>query len=309
MPDDRDDHHGGRRDRELGDVVHLAEPPRRPPGTALWGRGELVEHGVQDAVRERGGALLQPRPDDAGDVAFGAHRARLPRRRSRVGLEGRAQPAHRVMKSGSDRPDGDAERLGDLVERQVEVVVEDHHRAMVDGESPEAALELVAIDDRAQALRHRRLVGRQEAEVRRPAAGPASLGVAGAHEEPVRPGVEARRVAELRKVPPDGQQRLLRRVLGEVGVAQDPVRHRVESVAHGDGEAREGLLVAVLRPSDQLGIHALPPLAARSIRALTRYGRVDAAGDSIFASAAAVPADHGRVDRARTTCRMRLLSR
>jgi hypothetical protein len=33
------------------------------------------------------------------------------------------------------------------------------------------------------------------------------------------------------------------------------VRHRVESVAGGDGEAREGLLVAVLRPSDQIGIH------------------------------------------------------
>ena len=55
--------------------VHLSEPPRRPPGTALWGRGKLVEHVVQDAVRERGGALLQPRPNDAGDVAIGAHRA------------------------------------------------------------------------------------------------------------------------------------------------------------------------------------------------------------------------------------------
>ena len=31
--------------------------------------------------------------------------------------------------------------------------MEDHHRAMVDGQAPEAALELVAIDDRAQALR------------------------------------------------------------------------------------------------------------------------------------------------------------
>ena len=53
----------------------VAEPPRRPPGAALWGGGELVEHGVQDAVRERRGALLQPRPNDAGDVAIGAHRA------------------------------------------------------------------------------------------------------------------------------------------------------------------------------------------------------------------------------------------
>ena len=39
------------------------------------GRRELVEHVVQDAVRECGDALLQPRPNDAGDVAIGAHRA------------------------------------------------------------------------------------------------------------------------------------------------------------------------------------------------------------------------------------------
>ena len=42
-------------------------------GSALWGRGELVEHGIQDAVRERRDALLQPRPNDARDVAIGAH--------------------------------------------------------------------------------------------------------------------------------------------------------------------------------------------------------------------------------------------
>jgi len=132
---------------------------------------------------------------------------------------------------------------------------------MVDRKPAEPALELVAIDDRAQILPGRR-IGRQDVEVGRPLPGPASLGVAGADEEPVRPGVKARRVAELRKVPPDGEQRLLRRVLGEVGVAQDPVRHRVEAVARADGEAREGLLVTVLRPSDQLGIHARSALAA-----------------------------------------------
>ena len=45
-------------------------------------------------------------------------------------------------------------------------------------------------------------------------------------------------------------------------VAQDPVRHPVESVARGDGEAREGLLVTPLRPSDQVGIHAASALVA-----------------------------------------------
>jgi hypothetical protein len=133
--------------------------------------------------------------------------------------------------------------------------MKDHYRTVIDGKSPETALELVPIEDRAQAVRHVRLIGRQQSDVRRPVTCPASLGVAGAHEEPVRPGVKARRVAELRQVPPDGQQRLLRRILGKIGVAQNSLRHRVESVARGDGKAREGLLVTVLGPSDQIGIH------------------------------------------------------
>jgi hypothetical protein len=36
----------------------------------------------------------------------------------------------------------------------------------------------------------------------------------------------------------------------------------VESVARCDGEAREGLLVTPLRPSDQLGIHVATALGA-----------------------------------------------
>ena len=59
-------------------------------------------------------------------------------------------------------------------------MVEDHHRAMVDGQASEPALELVAIDDRAQALRPRLLFDRQEMEVGCPRPDPATLCVAGA---------------------------------------------------------------------------------------------------------------------------------
>ncbi|MFL5683066.1 MAG: hypothetical protein ACJ77O_07985 [Chloroflexota bacterium] len=54
---------------------------------------------------------------------------------------------------------------------------------------------------------------------------------------------------------------MLRRILGEVGVAQDPVRDRVETVADGNGEAREGLLVTALRPLDQLDVHVFRHLS------------------------------------------------
>ena len=49
----------------LNGVAHDVQPPRRPSGAALWGGGKLVEHVVQDTVRERRDALLQPRSDDA----------------------------------------------------------------------------------------------------------------------------------------------------------------------------------------------------------------------------------------------------
>src|SRR5207245_4900207 len=80
--------------------------------------------------------------------------------------------------------------------------------------------------------------------------------VTGAHEEPVRPGVEARRVAETGKVLPDGEQRLLRRVLGEVDVAQDPARDGKESIRDPGGNQPEGRLVTVLGEDHEVGIHA-----------------------------------------------------
>jgi hypothetical protein len=97
--------------------------------------------------------------------------------------------------------------------------------SVVDRQTAKAALELLAIDDRAQAVVRDRLVARHEPEVRRPAPLLPPLRIAGMHEEPVRPGVRARRVSKARKLLPDGEQRLLRRVLGEVDVAQDPARH------------------------------------------------------------------------------------
>ena len=57
-----------------------------------------------------------------------------------------------MKQAGPDRPDRHAENFGDLVEGQVEIMVEDHHGAMFNGQSSETALELVAIDDRAQAF-------------------------------------------------------------------------------------------------------------------------------------------------------------
>lgn len=49
------------------------------------------------------------------------------------------------MKPGLDRAQRDTERPGDLAERQVEVVVQHEDRALLRRQSPETAIERVAV--------------------------------------------------------------------------------------------------------------------------------------------------------------------
>ena len=237
----------------------MGEPPRQPRRLALWGRIQL---GKDQASRTRSGSTFMPASSHDRTMRVtsrsAAHCAASRFAGAGVGIERGAQPrASRNEVEKQPFPTGMPSASATSGERQVEVVVQNHHRSMVDGEPPEAALELVAIDDQAQAIRGHRLIGRQQAEVRRPATSPASLGVTGAHEEAVRPGLKACRVAELRKVPPDAQQRLLRRILGKAEVAQDPVRRGKEPIGPRGSEGRECPLVAVLREFHEIGVHAL----------------------------------------------------
>ena len=58
---------------DLDEGIHCLGPPRRPPGSPLGRRGQLGQHGIQDAVRDPIRAGLEPGPDDACGVAFGLH--------------------------------------------------------------------------------------------------------------------------------------------------------------------------------------------------------------------------------------------
>ena len=53
----------------------------------------------------------------------------------------------------------------------------------------------------------------------------------------MRPGVEARRVAQLRQISPDRDQRLLDRILGGIEIAQDARGHLVEPGVSAEGRA------------------------------------------------------------------------
>ena len=113
----------------------------------------------------------------------------------------------------------------------------------------------------------------QDVEGRGPAAFSAALGVAGAHEHPVRPGIEACQVAQLAKVSPDAHQRLLGRIGGEVIVTENPGGHREQAVAQRHREQPEGLPVTLLRSFHQPAVHGSSAhWPRRSVRHATHTG-------------------------------------
>ena len=67
--------------------------------------------------------------------------------------EGVAKPGGGVVQSGAGRARGDAEELGDLHERQPEVVVQDEDRPLLDREPAERPLQFVAVGDGGSAVR------------------------------------------------------------------------------------------------------------------------------------------------------------
>jgi hypothetical protein len=71
--DDGGNSDDGRRDPDSEHVAHGREPPHQPPGLALWGRINLSEDKVEHAVGVLVGVLVQPRPENASQVAIGAH--------------------------------------------------------------------------------------------------------------------------------------------------------------------------------------------------------------------------------------------
>jgi hypothetical protein len=118
-------------------------------------------------------------------------------------------------------PDRDPEDVSRSVERLVEIQVKDEDRAVIEGQPPEREVELIAIDDRPIGVCRRLAVDRKGSKVPRVSPLSTDLGVARTDEKAVRPRLEANWVTQLRQEAPRVEKALLRRVLGEVEVAQD----------------------------------------------------------------------------------------
>src|SRR3954469_11879017 len=102
-------------------------------------------------------------------------------------------------------------------------MMEDHDGPLLRREPAERVVEVVARGDRARHVWRGGKVHLKEPDATGVATFTAALGIAGVDDEPMEPGVEPERVTKCRKVSPCPEQRLLRRVLGAVGIPEDPV--------------------------------------------------------------------------------------
>jgi hypothetical protein len=161
------------------------------------------------------------------------------------------------METGLGGPDRDTESFGHFGEWQPDVVVEDEHGALLEGEPPEGALEFVVVVDGHVLARLGRLLDGQDADVDRPATATPGLGVALVGQDPMEPRFEAIGITERPNLAPGGDERCLHRVLGLIGVPKDPTRDRHASVADHAGEGVEGLRVALLRAIHERSVHPL----------------------------------------------------
>jgi hypothetical protein len=89
----------------------------------------------------------------------------------------------------------------------------------------------------------------------------ATLGVTGVDDEAIRPRLEAVGIPELRQVSPRRHEGVLRGVLGQGRVAQDPARHGVQAVSDAIDQQVERLFVAVHRSLDEPSLHPSPVVA------------------------------------------------
>src|SRR5262249_5940341 len=124
----------------------------------------------------------------------------------------------------------------------------------------ESALELIAIGDAERAVRDGGTVDRQQDQVRDPGTLTAGVGDADIRQDPMGPGIESVRIAEVLQVSPGDHQRVLQGILAPIDVPEDPVGDREEPVAARLDQVDERRLVTALGPLDEVAIHRPPVL-------------------------------------------------
>ena len=163
-----------------------------------------------------------------------------------------------VVQPGLGGPDRDVEDVRCLGERQVEVVVQDHHGALVDRQRAEARAPCGRVRAPRTARSGRIAVSGSGSHGQLHQGAPPLLLrelVAGAHGQAVEPGLPRVGVTQGVHVLPGQDERVLHGVLGAVAVAQD---EGGDGIQPGDRSSRQvGERLEVTRPRSfhELSLH------------------------------------------------------
>ena len=132
-------------------------------------------------------------------------------------------------------------------------------------QAPEAAFQLVAIGRGLAAVRLCRLE-LEDPDLRRARSVAPTLVGAGIHEQPMQPGIEPLGIAQAGQLSPGLDEGFLDCVLGQLDVAEHEAGNPEETVAGGDREDLEGLVITapgrLHESSRHLGSSAATDVAA-----------------------------------------------
>ena len=134
-------------------------------------------------------------------------------------------------------------------------MAKDEDRAFLGDEPSESTIQLVTIGNGEKVVRRPRRVDREHANVGESASLTAGVGDADIRKDPMDPGVESVRIAEVRQVPPGDHQRVLQGILGPIDIPKDPVRDRIEAITARANKIDECRLITALCRLDEVAIH------------------------------------------------------
>jgi hypothetical protein len=177
-------------------------------------------------------------------------------RRPAIGVERSPQRRTRSIQTGLVGAEWDVEHDGCFEIGQPKVVMDDQDGALVDAQTPEASLELIAHRGCVlDVLGHGRIHGRDPDLHDAATTRATRLPVAGVDEQPAKPSLKPIRFANRSNMEPSRQQRILNGVCSTVLVAKDQAGRPEELVERGRRELRERLAVAAPGSIDELWLH------------------------------------------------------
>jgi hypothetical protein len=136
---------------------------------------------------------------------------------------------------------------------------QDDDRPVIDRQPSEGTLELVTMEDAGVGVGRSGFLRFLHGTLRDPSGLLPRLCEADADQQSIRPALEARRLAKTRQIVPDVQERLLDCVFGEMRVAEDAYRDRLQASVAPQGERFERPLVASLCCHHEIAVHTLDP--------------------------------------------------